>query len=1340
MATDLWDLFRDPPRRFSPVPLWWWSGEALDPARLRWQLERLVDGGIYNLVILNLAPSGPLYGADPDVPAFQSADWWATVRQVCADARALGVSLWFYDQIGFSGANLQADIVRHAPTFAGRWLARLVADASGPVDLHCPTGGEPLAGCALPLTDDGAPAGPPVSLLLTGPTLRWTGTGRHQLMLFYTVTRGFDYFQPAACRALFERMHGEFARHLGDFLGSVIVGSFQDELPSLPTWSPLFADEFQQRRGYDLVARLVHLWEDLGDESAAVRGDYHQVRAELAEGAFFQPLFAWHEQHGLVCGFDQQGPARAGFPIEATRDYADYLRTHRWYGLPGSDHHGEAKVHSSLAHLYDRPGVWIEAFHSSGWGGTLEETFDWLLPWLRAGATVYNPHAVYYSTRGGWWEWAPPSTCWRQPYWRHYPQFATAIRRLCAVLSQGDHICDIGILYPTATVQAGLTLAGATDEAQAAHATYLALVGHMHWQTMSPGLLDQDRRDFDVLDDASVQRATIEAGALCIGAERYRAILLPACATLAAATTHILHRFVEAGGLLVAVGARPHRLAGRYGDPAPPAALDALFSSGHARSVATVEQLPGALADLPRRVEAPVPTLLRRVGELSVLFIPAAFPCATRPHPGQRFPHAAYDFDPERYAREMTVTVQGVAGAPELWDLTTGTRRLLAAHQTGDSATMTVPFAEAPAAVLVWGGAPTGTADSTVAGQPVEIEDAYPPAGARLDELSGPWEVELIPTLDNRWGDVARPAAPGAPPVQRWRFRYRREQPGEDGLADGWAGPAFDDTGWDEVHATYGVQGWWYGPGPAASLPPPHTGHRVDSMHDPLAAAGWRPAVYSLTRGIFRDPLHQTTLGPKGHVPEEFLDFGRLPAGDAVQYRTAFHQAAAAPLVLAIGAAAAKAAWLNGQHLGSDTAGYLWLQPVQVRAGWNVLEFRLTAEEMVDLRASFALVRDAAAFRRPEWLMPTDPPMQASRLRFQHTFTLAGAPRTGRLHLATDAPARLFVNDHEIGRQGGFEPYGGMASVQLYEITAALRAGANTIAIEVLDLGRPCAMLLDALIGDSAGRERRLISDEHWALTRDERAIPLTLRRRQRLDPAWAHLVRRPHPLPGSTWLEDAADEVTVVPLAPDPCPGERRVEWLRFALPPGAEAMMLPLAGDLQVFVNAVPVPVVDGWVRLPAPDSTERCCAVRIADAGGGLGGALLQGPVQFRVGAGRMELGDWEARGLSAYAGGVAYRRAITLPADSGGPVWLDLGRVRGTAEVWVNGLSAGSRVWSPYRFDVTNCLQQGVNSIEIQVFNTLAPYLAAVSPTHYVFPGQTVSGLFGPVRLVVPQPGP
>ncbi|MFL5520178.1 MAG: hypothetical protein ACJ8B6_04530, partial [Gemmatimonadales bacterium] len=592
MPADLWERFADPPREFSPVPLWWWSGETVTAERLRWQLERLAAGGVFNVVVMNVAPTSPLYGKDADDPPFMSEPWWELFEGACGDAEQLGVRLWFYDQIGFSGANFQGQVVRAHPEHAGRWIERVEA-AQG-----CPAGGTPVA------TADGS--------------------------LFYVVERGFDYYSAQGCARLFDMVHGRFEARVGHLFGSVIAGSFQDELPDLPTWSPDFPAEFERIAGYDPLPRLAALWQDLGEAGERFRADYHAVRAALGEAAFFRPLHEWHERHGLLCGVDQQSGGRDGQPVASTSLYGDYPRTHRWFSVPGSDHHGDAKIHSSLAHHYGRPRVWIESFHTSGWGGTLEETFDWLLPWIGAGANLYDPHATYYSTRAGWWEWAPPATDWRQPYWRHYDHFARAIARLCSALTWGRHACEVGVLFPAATARAALRLDGSSEAGERADALYRAIVGSMIWFDERPGVLNRLALDFDVLDDDTIAAAAAREGTLQTATEAYGAIVLPGCEVLETATARRLAEFADGGGMLVAVGPLPARAAGAGGDDDAVAELRARFESGVARHVGTPAELDAVLEALPRPVRASVPTLLRRDGDQGVLFVPAVYPRSTR--------------------------------------------------------------------------------------------------------------------------------------------------------------------------------------------------------------------------------------------------------------------------------------------------------------------------------------------------------------------------------------------------------------------------------------------------------------------------------------------------------------------------------------------------------------------------------------------------------------------------------------------------------------------------------------------------------------------------------------
>jgi len=1305
------ERFRKPSPEFSPVPLWWWSGETLDPARLRWQLERFAEGGVFNLVVINLAPTGPLYGNPADDPPFMSERWWEIFLGVCADARELGVRLWFYDQIGFSGANIQGQVIGERPEFAGQTLERVSAIVDGSGEVTCPTNGRALTASWTPVDAQGTPTGSPEPILLDGNGARRNGIGHGRLSLFYTAPRGFDYLSPDACAALIDTIHGEFERRAGSFFGDVIVGSFQDEFPHLPRWNDRFADAFSNAHGYDLAPMLEALWEDCGDESRRIRHDYHVTRASLGETAFFGPLFDWHDRRGLLCGVDQQGPARQGDPKGGVSIYADYMRTHRWFGAPGSDHHGDAKIHSSLAHLYGRPRVWIEAFHSSGWGGTLEETFDWLLPWLRAGANLYDPHASYYSTRGGWFEWAPPSTDWRQPYWRHYRSFADAVSRLCGTLSGGHHVCDVAVLYPTTTIQSGVGFENATADAEHAHAIYKQLVGSMEWFNQRTGVLDRLTIDYDIIDDDSIFAATVHAGILRIGGEQYRTVILPGTTALETETALRLLSFIEDGGSVIAIGDLPSHISDRV-DPQIVEELRKRFDSGAARQIADPGELGDLLADGSPLVDAPVPTLVRKIssasGDATLVFVPAAFPRASTVdgHMGR------IDFDSGRYAREMTIRVRDVTGSPELWEPFSGRSGLiLPSIQRDDDVEVVVPFEDGPGVVLVWTGERA---------EPVASDRS---AGRRvLMEFDGPWECDLEPTLDNRWGDFTHPVSEGRFPIERWTFEHRKETDSEHE--------------WSPVVATFGPRAVWTGPAAADDIA------RAETAPGP-----WRPLAWSSSRGIHKDPLHRREpIGPSGHVPEEFLHFGPVGAGQAVRVRSRLIVDRDVNGWLAIGSAASKRVWIDGTELAiepGEDERYGTMAPLQLGSGTHDLDVMLTASSDGNLRASVALTTDRESYRRPERIVATDQPEADTTLRYATQIEVADFVHAARIQVAASAPCRILVDDHPIGRQGGFMPYGDYNSIHPYDIGEHLTPGTHQLVLEVQDLGRPAPVLLDGVIQGSDG-ERWLMTDASWTVTRD--GVPCTtgIERTQRNDPAIAFLRQRPHPLPDARWLEGpGADDGTVVPLTfaePD-MPG---VEWLRFTSPPGAVVVELPIVGNATAWLDGDEMAPLEGdgegLLRLSVhrSDGLPHECVIRIETDPGFSGGAILRGPATYETTAGTIGLGDWQEQGLVDYSGAVRYRRAIDLlELGVDDRIWLDLGEVRGTSEVFIEGESMGVRVLHPYRFELTEAVRErsGMVTLEILVTNTLGPYLDAVSPTPFVLEGQKVSGLFGPVRLVV-----
>ena len=77
----------------------------------------------------------------------------------------------------------------------------------------------------------------------------------------------------------------------------------------------------------------------------------------------------------------------------------------------------------------------------------------------------------------------------------------------------------------------------------------------------------------------------------------------------------------------------------------------------------------------------------------------------------------------------------------------------------------------------------------------------------------------------------------------------------------------------------------------------------------------------------------------------------------------------------------------------------------------------------------------------------------------------------------------------------------------------------------------------------------------------------------------------------------------------------------------------------------------------------------------------GAAFPTPPRIELsGQGGIGLGRWEDSGLATYSGVGVYRQDVTLTAEEAGRrCELDLGQVHVSAEVLVNGRSAGIRRW-------------------------------------------------------------
>ncbi len=207
--------------------------------------------------------------------------------------------------------------------------------------------------------------------------------------------------------------------------------------------------------------------------------------------------------------------------------------------------------------------------------------------------------------------------------------------------------------------------------------------------------------------------------------------------------------------------------------------------------------------------------------------------------------------------------------------------------------------------------------------------------------------------------------------------------------------------------------------------------------------------------------------------------------------------------------------------------------------------------------------------------------------------------------------------------------------------------------------------------------------------------------------------------------------------------PGSR---LFRMVIPPGATALRLPLPVEKEyaLYLNGELTRTVlgrevrdSGWLEIPPHPPGTGLLALECASMAPGFG---LTGPLVFRCEPAEVDLRSWTDLGLWWYSGRGLYRTNLLWNGsadawNSERRVTVNLGEVRECAELWVNGQLAGTRIWPPYRVEITDLLQEGENELAVVVANLLANRFAW-DEWGTRGRGETLdSGLLGPVRLEI-----
>ena len=1012
----LLELFRTPPATHRPVPFYWWAGGRLERDRLAWQLDQLRDGGVRQVVVSY--PHHPDGTSDAGDPAVFTAEWWDLFRWFLGACRARGMKAGFQDYTLIEP--LLKSIGMGTPGMEGGRMgcrAEQVQDG-GEVVLSVEEGSPIIGAWAYPMNDGAPQVGAAVDLavwIIDG-MLRWKApAGRWLVAVVHVDPAPFDPMHPESGAAVIRELYQPFERECGAELGETLDLFFQDELDfgsRMPFWSGFLLEAFERDHGYDLQPWLPALWHDLGPLSEKVRIDYADTVVSRLEDCYFKPVFEWHEKRGILFGHDNSG--RGGI-AEGRSFYGDYFRTMRWFSAPGCDDpkiHGARafkglKVNASIARLNGRPRVWVEAFHSSGWGTTPAEVVSALNEDFAYGATVVNLHGLYYSTHGGWWEWAPPDFHFRQPYWSHSSQLNDYAARICWLLSQGDHRCNVAIVYPITSLHAE-----AVDPCEGGVVAHMGNEAFPSEESARPGPEEAafgigkylfDRAcDFDFIDEQSLERASFIDGILQASSCRYRVLIVPAMETVRMSMLRAALEFVESGGIVIAYGKLPRasdrggrsdpemlqvieRIFGGWDDAMelakchPDGGMGLFVPSGHERLLGLIRQH----VECDVASSEPLQVLHREIGlrDVYYLFNPASQPVTT----------------------DLSFRAGGSAS---WWDAWTGMRQV-----DGGEGASRVEFQAREGKLLVFE-------------RSVETPSTHAclPAGtASVASLDGLWNLHLQPTLDNRHGDFELPATAEKIGPQARRFLCAEES--DDGLTD-WREATFSFGQWLEV---------------AGPFPPESDLKSIErSLLDGSANCVWRPYEFSKRLGIERDPFLTDWLsgphGLKGKVPDEFLDFNSEVPGSVWFLRASVVTEAGGAHRLVSGGRCAYRIWLNGVEVaGREVALAPGVHPpwgiphyqsdpseteVVTRSGVNELLIRLAQPVGQRTRAYFAFDPPQELPDRPvlRWFLDPGTPQPCVPAPFSRKavlFRFAAPPGVREFSFVSRGPSRAWVADIE---------------------------------------------------------------------------------------------------------------------------------------------------------------------------------------------------------------------------------------------------------------------------------------------------------------------------------------
>jgi hypothetical protein len=369
-----------------------------------------------------------------------------------------------------------------------------------------------------------------------------------------------DYLSPEAVNRFIELTYEKYYKAFPEHFGTTIDYAFYDE-PTLRwveggrTWTGEFNKKFEKKFGFSPVIYYPALWFDIGKETEAARNMLLGFRAELFASGFPKTINDWCREHKiqLTGHVDQEEIVN---PVGLC---GDLMKSFKYQDIPAVDqifYYGRSsdiyKVISSAANNYDRPIVATECYGAMR-KMPVKNLYKEAMDQFAKGINLMEPHAVWYTDKVDIQPDLSPSSITFGP---SLPAFNEYIGRLQSMLQGGQHVADIGVLYPIASLQGSYHF-GPGDPGMGgiipAEADYLD-IGEM---------LSLDiRRDYTFIHPEILDEKCHIAGNKMhlinnINNEEFKVFIIPGSTTIQLNNLKKIKSFYDQGGTVIATSVLP---------------------------------------------------------------------------------------------------------------------------------------------------------------------------------------------------------------------------------------------------------------------------------------------------------------------------------------------------------------------------------------------------------------------------------------------------------------------------------------------------------------------------------------------------------------------------------------------------------------------------------------------------------------------------------------------------------------------------------------------------------------------------------------------------------------